>query len=149
MNKLEAQVISVNQANKYANQVYKEAVTAFRPLVGQKILKADGSLLKKYKHLQDNLSLNKDCHIYKLDSIYSLGFTVKTCYNTQGYAFYHDVTAYVGKLHGVYLDEIDETPPDLREDYNAEEIIRLRKILIDAKETVSEIKSALAVFGEY
>lgn len=47
--KLKARVAAVNRANAYAAVLYAAMIEKFTPLMGQKILKVDGSLLAKHE----------------------------------------------------------------------------------------------------
>lgn len=73
-NELEAKVKSVNQAHKYANELRPILTELFRPLVGEKVEKADGQLLEKVKKLLPAFPCTPQLNVYKLASSYSLAW---------------------------------------------------------------------------
>ena len=70
---LDAKVKAVNKANAYATKLYPMLASVFKPLVGQKVLKADGSILAKYaKLMPDFLLAPEGIHVCQHMSKYSL-----------------------------------------------------------------------------
>jgi hypothetical protein len=146
---LTAKVAAVNRANEYATRLYAALVEQFTPLVGQKILKADGTLLAKYAGLVPNLPCTPDLHVYRQTNDYSLAWTVKTCESTDHSCMYHEVTIYVGYLKGATLENMIPTPFTGRTDFSAEEIIGKRAAYESAKRVADELRNDLYPFGEH
>jgi len=148
--KLTAKVAAVNRANEYAAQLYTVLAERFAPLVGQKILKVDGSLLGKYAGLVPELPSKRDIHVYRHSSDYSLAWTVKTCeFMPPHSCMYHEVTVYVGDLRGQTLEKMTIHPFSGRTDYSVEEITGKRAAYESAKRVADELRGDLYPFGEY
>ena len=146
---LESRVKAVNRAGEYANTLHSSLVEKFRPLLGLKIVKADGSLLAKYAHLVKDLPHKAELTVYRHHSVYSLAWTVKTCESIEDCGcVYHEVTVYVGNLRGDTLTELSE-PQNYRTDYTAEEVEAKREAYRKAKEVAENALSALYPFGEF
>jgi hypothetical protein len=145
--KLTAKVAAVNRANEYAARLYAALSANFAPLVGQKILKVDGTLLAKHERLV--LPCSPDLHVYRHSSDYSLAWTVKTCeYMPPHSCMYHEVTVYVGDLRGATLEKMTVHPFTGRTDYSVEEITGKRLAAESAKRIADELRSDLYPFGE-
>lgn len=130
-----AKIEAVNAANAYANQLAPVLIDYFRGFVGSKILKQDGTLLKKLTlptFPADPRTPHIQVTTYRLSSNYSLGWVVKTCRNgippaRPGYSdgcTYYETTVYVGELTGDVLAEVHEWKP-LRTDYTLADIQNL------------------------
>jgi hypothetical protein len=148
--RLKARVRAVNAANLYAAELYKKLVAVFEPFVGQKILKADGTLLAKIEPLVKALNLpnTPKLSVYRHSSDYSLAWTVKTSEWTQEYTVYHEVVVYIGDLGLQTLKGI--TPPyDHAFNYTAEDVAAKRKAYEAAKKVMEDARSELYPFGEY
>lgn len=146
---LTAKVAAVNRANEYATRLYAALVEQFAPLVGQKILKADGTLLAKYAGLVPNLPCTPDLHVYRHSSDYSLAWTVKTCeFMPPNGCMYHEVTVYVGDLRGQTLEKMAIHPFAGRTDFSVEEITGKRAAYESAKRVADELRNDLYPFGE-
>ncbi len=147
--KLTARVAAVNKANAYANELYVKLADYFRPLVGQKILKADGSLLAKIEKDLPEMASGNELHVYRHRSEYSLAWTVKTCeFMPPHGCMYHETTVYVADLKGQTLGELSR-PFEARSDYTVEGIEKLREAYETAKKAADNARSALFPFGEY
>jgi len=150
--RLEAKVKAVNNCHTYAMELYDKLVPVFTPLVGQKILKADGSLLAKVEKLLPQLESHPVVHIWRNPSNYTLNWTVKTCelfgHKDIASCTYYETSVYVGGLvHGDTLKDIT-AKQDLRNDYVAEVIQWHREVFKEAQKKADEAKSALWPFGE-
>jgi hypothetical protein len=146
---LTAKVAAVNRANEYATRLYTALAEKFAPLVGQKILKADGTLLAKYAGLVPTLPCSPDLHVYRHSSNYSLAWTVKTCeFMPPNGCMYHEVTIYIGYLQGATLEKMISTPFTGRTDFSVEEIIGKRAAYESAKRVADELRNDLYPFGE-
>jgi hypothetical protein len=147
--KLTAKVAAVNRANEYAARLYAALVEKFAPLVGQKILKVDGTLLAKYEGLVPVLPCSPDLHVYRHSSDYSLAWTVKTCeFMPPHSCMYHEVTVYVGDLRGATLEKMTVHPFTGRTDFSVEEITGKRLAYESAKKVADELRNDLYPFGE-
>lgn len=151
-NTLAARVKAVNAANAYAMKLYPVLMDFFRPLLGQQILKVDGTLLKKIEAAMpafpdSGVSQNR-LHVYRNTSDYSLAWTVKTCESIEGASscVYHEIAVYVGGLSGGTLKDF-YAPPDLRSDYKVEDVKAARAAYEAAQRTADNLKSALHPFG--
>lgn len=101
---LAARVKGVNRAHAYAKKLYEQLVPIFKPLVGTKIFKADGTLLQKIKEQLPELSCTPGLHVHKNSSDYSLSFSVRTSEDVNGLAYYHSVSVYIGEVRNGVLD---------------------------------------------
>lgn len=153
--RLAAKVRAVNRAHEYANKLYPWLVEKFAPLVGQKILKQDGSLLAKYADLVPELPSTHNLHVYRHHSDYSLAWTVKTSEPESGdgsgphTVLYYEVTFYVGDLRGQTLEKLTVHQFTARTDYTAAEVAGKREAYEKAKQAADDARSALYPFGEY
>jgi hypothetical protein len=142
-NDLAAMVAAVNRANACGVEMYRKLATVFKPLVGQKILKADGTLLAKYQALLPELPSTVALSVFRHTSDYLLVWTVKTCEMVPPYSrVYHEVTVYVGSLSGKILRDIME-PFTGRTDWTVEEVTAKRAAYKVAKEAAETAHSAL------
>lgn len=147
--KLRAAVAAVNKANAAAHKLYAQLSERFAPLVGQKILKADGSLMAKFEPLVADLPNSTALSTYRYRSNYSLVYVVKVCEPLPPHGCtYHESSVYVGELDGQTLKSI--APPFVgRYDFTEEEITEKRAALTAAEEAVSAAQSALIPFGAH
>ena len=148
--KLRAKVKAANRANEYAHKFYRDLVTVFTPLVGQKLFKNDGEFFKNVKLILPNFQDTPGISVYRERSAYSLAWTVKTNeYEAErGHTIYHSVNVYIGWLENGVLKEI--APPfSGRFDYTTEEIEENREKYRSAKKLADEAKNALREFGEH
>lgn len=151
---LEAKVEAVNLAHDVGNKLYKELMLVFSPLVGQKILKADGTLLAKYAALVPPMPSNFMLHIYKLASEYSLAWVIRASVNNpNGAQASHECTVYIGNiykhsvLNGLY-DGVNGSMFEGRSDYTADEILCKRQKFAEAQKAFEDAKRALFPFHE-
>lgn len=127
---------------------YQRLIPMFSPLVGQKILKADGSLLKKWQDALPTFEYSNELHVYRHTSNYSLAWTVKTCeFMPPGSCMYHETTVYIGELKGQTLEKLSR-PFEARDDYTVEEIENKRAEFEAAKKAMEAARSKLYPFGE-
>jgi hypothetical protein len=102
---LTARVAAANLAHAYANKLRTVLRPFFANYVGQKIVKDDGSLLKKvaeklpaFPDVKGNPGQHEHATImtYRLASNYSLAWTVKVCQPLPpGTCVYYEITVYV------------------------------------------------------
>lgn len=150
---LEARVKAKNRANAKANELYKVLEPIFRPLVGQKVFRADGGVLKKVENLIDRFTgyiESQRIRIYRYTSEYSVVYNVNVWENVvdRNHCIYEESSVYVGSVHNGVLVSISE-PPALREDYKAEDVERAREEYQKAQKVADNLKMALFPFGEY
>lgn len=151
MNKttLEAKVEARNLVAVEHNRLLTVLAAAFAPLVGQKILKADGSLLAKFESLAPRAVGGPLFSIYKLSSAYSLAFVVRSRVNCGDHGcVYDEATVYVGDLDGAVLKGLI-APQPLPTGYTVAGVLEARKNLAAAKEAFSKAESAVWPFGSY
>jgi hypothetical protein len=145
---LEAKVEARNIVATEHNRLLPLLAAAFAPLVGQKILKADGSLLAKFESLTPRAAGGPLFSIYKLSSNYSLAFVVRSCVNAERGCAYDEATVYVGNLDGAVLKDLI-APQPLPTGYTVAGVLEARKNLEAAKSAFSKAESAVWPFGSY
>lgn len=148
--RLAARVKAVNAAHACANELHRTLIDIFRPLVGVKLFKVDGSFLAKYLPLLPEFPNRHDLMVYRHRSDYSLAWTVKTCEQVVGasHCLYYETTIYVGEVSGVTLKNVND-PCDMKTDYTAADIAAKREAYKAAKKVADDALSALNPFGEY
>ena len=156
---LEARVAAVNMANAYSNELWEKLHNAFEPLVGTKILKADGSFTAKVKEMVDRLEIHSDnvVHVYRGHSEYSLYFTVRSCQGSKSgrvgddynHSNSHETSVYIGNLNGQILKDVGYDCPNNLTNHTVENVKSLRERHAIAKKAASDAESALFPFGEY
>lgn len=160
IDELTANVRATNFAHAYANELRKRLMAYFAPLVGQKVIKADGTLLKKLvlpefpKEDDFKQHPNDTVHVYKLSSDYSLGWTVKTCSTMPPHGcVYYEATVYIGEMgYGGGRDILTKlTPPseDRRADYTVAEIMEKIALYEAAQKIADGLKSLVHPFDKF
>lgn len=149
---LEARVLAVNNANREAMRLYPILRAIFEPLVGQKLLKADGSFLAKIAKQLPIFSKTPKLSVYWHRE--SLAWGVKACqtymdpsWNEGTMATYYEAQVNVGFLRQGILESIHD-PEELRTDYTVEGVKQARKSYEIIKKAANDAYSALAPFGE-
>ncbi len=152
-NALSADVKAENKANKYANELRPKLLAVFTPLLGSKILKGDGCLLKKIQESLPSLTFDdKSVSVYRLSSNYSLGWTVKVCEKIPDKEYtctYRSATVYIGDLEGGTLKKLHLDKNPLKEDYVLEDIVADIKTYKAAKAVADAAESKLFPFTDY
>lgn len=147
--KLAAKVKSLNACNVEAMKWHSVLVEIFRPLVGKPILKADGSLLAKYKALLPEFPCSPSFHVWRHSSNYSLAWTVRVGVSEAEHTWsFSDVTVYIGDLNGAVLADLKPSP-QFRTDYTVLEVELLRIDFKKKQDAFENARSALYPFGEY
>ena len=151
-NSLAAKVAAQNEANKIALDSYYKAIEPLKLFIGEKILKADLTLLEKVKKSLPELTNTNECRAYyNIGAGYSLriSVTVNKCFASRDcqIAEYMEATAYLCDLRGSILIKLYE-PPQLRFDFTEEEVLAARGDLRAAKQAESLARSRLHGFGE-
>lgn len=148
--KLAARVKAINTANKVANELHPQLLAVFSPLVGHKILKADGTLLAKIGALLPAMPDDyRKIRVHRDSKNYSLRWEVTVnehwCETTVIYA---TANVYVGDLINGVLTMLSDART-YRTDYTVEEIQQKREAYKAAQKIADDAKSALAPFDEY
>jgi hypothetical protein len=153
-----AQIAATNKAHSYAQTLKPLLIAAFTPLVGQKIEKADGKLMEKFKkllpfeYLENGHQFQKDngLSVYKVNSNYSLAWVVKACEQLPPTScVYYETTIYVGDIRGGILTKMFADSNQLRTDYTLEELERNVKAYKDANELMETARSACFPFTDF
>lgn len=154
---LEARVKATNLVHEWANKIEPILKARFLPLVGQKILKADGSMMAKYAELANVSALQPDkmhriCR--ETRSSYSLAWCLDVCVSVEGFegCIYEKQMVYVGQIKGSTLESV--YPAKLasethRTNYSADEVTALRAEYERLNKIAKDAQSALLPFGEY
>jgi hypothetical protein len=146
--RLAAKVKAQNRANQFANELYPKLVKVFEPFIGQKVLKADGTVLAKIQSQFPELPSTPGLHVYPGHSNYSLRWIVRTSEQESDYTcLYAESTLYVGDMKNAILASL-YPPVHYRTDYTVEEIESLREAYVLAKRAADNAFSALHPFGE-
>jgi hypothetical protein len=152
---LEARVDARNRVNAEANRLGPLLVAAFTPLVGQKIMKADG-IMEKFKHIIPVPLQGFD--LFRPSSKYTLQFTVRTTgwykHPTPGYGnsvVYEEESIYIGEWQnngGLVLEKVYSFDPR-RTDWTPEIVRNLRRARLEAESAMRHAESHLGPFGNY
>ena len=147
--KLAAKVKAINKAHKYANELWPTLAEMFRPLVGERITKVDGTLFAKIVKDFPKFTNTHDLQVYRHGSNYSLAWTVKTSeMDSLNTCCYYETTLYVGDIDNGVLTKMSE-PYTARTDWTSEEVVALRLDYKEKKKLADNALSALCNFGEY
>lgn len=149
---LEARVLAVNNANREAVRLYPILRAIFEPLVGQTLLKADGSFLAKIAKQLPIFSKTPKLSVYWHRE--SLAWGVKTCQTFMAPSWdevtmtaYYEAQVNVGRLRQGILESISE-PVELRTDYAVDNVMQARDRYKLVKALADQAYAELAPFGE-
>jgi hypothetical protein len=145
---LAAKVQAVNAVHKEALALYPFLADVFRPLIGQKVVKADGTLLAKVKALLPTFQYTVLHSITPRHDRYSLRWLVQDGVRLpgDGGCIYHDINVGVGCLKDGVLIQL-YPPFEGRADYTVAEIEANRARYADAAKAQNEALTALTHFG--
>ena len=152
MNNLEAKVAAVNAANACAALIWPKLAAALAPFVGQKVVKADGSLIAKVEAKLPELPNAGNLSVTFNSGVrYSLVWRVQANVQTSGgVSMYDECSMHVGALDGEAefdrLREIGSIAPG-RSDWTADEVIRKRAAWLAARRALTEAELALSPFN--
>lgn len=156
---LTAEVNAVNLANGYANELLPKLVEFFTPLVGQKIVKADGSLLAKLESKlpvfpaekgRPGQHVHASVMTYRHRSDYSLAWTVKVCWPIPPHTCtYYERTLYVGDMSGDTLKEMTKHLEPWRTDYTVEAAVAKIEAYEAAKKAADDARSECWPFEKF
>jgi hypothetical protein len=149
---LVALVSAVNRAHSEAGRLYSVMAAALKPMIGQVILKADGTLMAKVQKMLPELPYTRDVMTCLRTSNYNLWLTVKTCEgigDTSGphTCLYHETSVYLANLRDRTLLSL-MAHDECRTDYTVEEVMSLRQKCAEAKKAYEAARSACYPFGE-
>ena len=152
-NRLAARVAARNAAHQMVNELRPKLRAALRPFIGRQVIKADGDLMKVVFAAVDPILPERKASEYAWfdKSSYILRWAVQACRTVNGETAYADATVYVGRLDeqtGQTLIEIHEDDGDLRADYTADEVLRLRDDWKKKQAIADNAFSALWPFGD-
>ena len=151
MSPLEAKVSAANKCRAEGNRLFSILSAIFTPFVGQKVFKADGTLLKKHHEAVETLNLPYDhkLQVHRHSSDYSLAWTITArTTDEKGHSQSNSITIYIGDISNGVLTKMC-TDPNYKTDYAVEEVLKAREKLKIAKKAVSDAEGELYPFGEY
>jgi hypothetical protein len=156
---LEAKIEATNLAHAYGNKLRKLLVEFFTPYVGQKIIKADGSLLAKiaaklpaFPDEKGNPGQHVHASImtYRHRSDYSLAWTVKTCQPIPPHTCtYYESTVYIGDMDGDVLKSMTTHMEDWKADYTLADIVAKIEAYEAAQKVADDLKGAVYPFSDF
>lgn len=152
MTKLEAKVDAVNVCNTEALRYYDKLEDFFRPFVGKKIDKSDGSFVKAVKDGLSFLPNGNRLSVYRMSSNHVLLFFVRLSYQFGDISKSHTASLRIGYIREGVLTGMYTKPDatsDLKTDYDVKLITSLRERRDAAIKAASDIESELRDFGNY
>lgn len=144
--KLKLQIESVNRVNAVAGQYFDDYMKIFGSLVGQKVLKADGTILEKYSKLLPKNDLPKITS-YKLSGNYSLAWVIKTFSQSDNDCVYYEIAIYIGDLDNGILTNLYEKQEYKQFDYD--DLVKKIQSATDAKIFAEKLRSAVFPFEAF
>ena len=147
---LSAKVIAVNRVHSVANDLYPKLVEVFKPYVGEKILKHDGSFLKKIEGIASFVDMRDmhNMHNFRINSDYNLAWTIKTSEKDSATTcLYYSVGLYIANISNGVLTDIMNAD-QRRTDFTVEEVEEKQRLLKEAYKAYDKAKSALFPFEE-
>lgn len=146
--KLEARVQAVNTAHLYANSLYDLMAAAYKPLIGQDIFKADGTMFQKVEKLLPAVPESPRIHVYRDAGRYSIRYGIRAWHPIPGSNdMTYEISVYIADITGGKIEKLYD-PPAFRTDFTAGEIADKRQAYKDAQKKADDAKSALWPFGE-
>jgi hypothetical protein len=149
---LDAKVQAQNTAAFIANELYPVFRAIFEPMVGKKVLKADGTLLAKVEEQLPKIQNISGVHVYRQSTqqnlYWSLCWAVKVSCTVKNSPFcvYQETFIPVGALDdGVLVELFDETDKK-RDDYDVNEIRQLQEVYRVKMEEARQAERALNPF---
>lgn len=149
-NKLAARVKALNKANEIANEIFPKLQSIFKPYIGQKIIKGDGTLLAKIVEKVVILPNTGTLRITRPRNDYTLRWAVSVCEHfCETTVVYEEAQVYVGDVSGGILERLAVDSLNLRTDYTVEEVEQKRETYREAKKVADTAFSALCPFDEF
>lgn len=148
VDEIEANVKAYNRVATFAQALQTELKAIFAEYVGQKVIKADGSLLaniqKKLSNMNDILKVT----IYQYRSHYSLVWVVKTSEPLANGSFcciYREISVYVGDLTDGVLTRLCDNMAI--KTWTVEEVKEKLSARNEAQRALDDANSALGPFN--
>jgi len=143
---LAARVAAMNAAHAEVNRLAPIYRAIFAEYIGQKVTKADGSLLAKIKARLPESSLqvyspHVGCFVVKTSASYGDHF----CTYAEPYFYAFTENRHAGHI----CEKLGHEFEPFRADYTAEEVCQLRKTAEEAREAARNAESACSPFGLY
>jgi hypothetical protein len=145
---LDAKVQAQNTAAFIANELYPVFRSVFEPMVGQKVLKFDGSLIAKVEAQLPKIQNIQGVQVYRHSIWGTLCWVVKVSCAVKDRPFceYQEVPITIGSLDdGVLVELFDETDKK-RDDYDVNDIRRLQEVYRVKMKEAREAERALYPF---
>ena len=144
-----ANVKAVNSCHAECNRLFPILAELFRPFVGQKIEKVDGTLLAKINSKLDFLPNTVPISVCRSRLNYSLAWTVRACESIPEDCgcLYYSRTIYVGDVSNGVLEKISPFEP-AKTDYTTDELLKNLETYKTAKAAMEDARSALWPFSE-
>lgn len=154
MNDTQAKIIARNRLNSQINLFAPVILESLKPFVGTKIILQTGDLAAKFKSAMEGIlgfeKLAPKLQIYRFNLTYSFTLTFKTSEPTGNFGcVYQEESVTFGRLDGGVLASLEAEIPQLKSDYNLEEIEATRKELEVVEKKKWELEYKLAHFGRY
>lgn len=163
-NTLSAKVAAINRANAEVKRLFPILNAAFAPFIGQKVVSKSGDVLKTVSKAMPALPNMPGLQVWLKTGNTGVYVNVKTwesspCVSVMGNPMAGEVASY--HETGFYLCGIDvqdwqtaraisqDWVKELRTDWSAEEVTKLRSDYERAERAASEAKSALHHFGTH
>lgn len=133
-NELIANITALNLANSVANRLHPALAEYFTPLIGQKIIKADGSLIAKHKDKVAELiaqferpskgTTHNNVRITRFNARTSLAYDISVCERVpnEEHCTYKNVVIYIGDMPGDSITRLEPVVTDRPTAYNLEKI---------------------------
>ena len=120
----------------------------FKGLVGQQVLKQDGSIMAKYAKLLPDFPCGPALHVHRMSSEYSLTWIVRASEVCGGCSEYYETWVNVGQVSKGILTKVENVSTDRRTTYAETEVLLLRDTAKRTKEIYEAARDACSPFGE-
>ena len=148
VDEIEANVKAYNRVAEVAQYLQTELKAIFAEYVGQKVIKADGSLLASIQKKLSNLSKIQKVTIYQYRSHYSLVWVVKTSEPRPWLGcicLYREISVYVGDLTDGVLTRLCDNMAI--KTWTVEEVKEKLSARNEAQRALNDANSALGPFN--
>lgn len=153
--KLAAAITSQNEVNRCVNEFAPKLRQAMRSFIGKKVINADGSRTEAVEKALDGIlpAVTAKFQHQRMPDLQYI-FYVDTFYaypgETYGSSIRKSASFYIGKVSITnILESVEEKDPQLKTDYKAEDILKLREEQRAAEKALDEIRSKLGHFGTF
>lgn len=151
LNKLVAEVDARNRLNKAANRAAVQLREYFDGLVGKKIIKADGCLMKAIRHEAEMVMLFADDSVQHWfePSSYCLFVCFKATYEGPRHVSYLECRVLVACTDKGFVVPFTGNKEPRREDYTATEIVSRAKRMVELSKEIDLIGRGLYEFKRF